>query len=121
MAQPGRPWERRGPDPWNDPEAKAWVARTHEKLIPMIDKSAYVMSLVPNDGEADVKFAVELGFCIMMNKPILAIARPGTVISPKLAKVADKIIFVDVETKEGRRQLTEEFDAFRKEFGPQDE
>ena len=65
-----------------------------EELIPKIDDSAIIMSLVPD--RTDVKFAVELGFAIMYDKPILALVPEGVTIPGHLARVADKIITVDL-------------------------
>jgi hypothetical protein len=39
-----------------------------------------------------VKFAVELGFSIMLDKPIIAVVAPGTQVPGKLVAVADEIV-----------------------------
>jgi hypothetical protein len=43
-------------------------------------------------GQTDVKFAVELGFSIMLDKPIIAVVMAGTQVPAKLLKIADEII-----------------------------
>lgn len=78
-------------DPWDDPGAKRWVRRVVDELVPMIDKSVVTMTLVTND-KVDVRFAVELGLCIMMDKPIIALVMPGARIPPKLALVMDGFV-----------------------------
>lgn len=78
-------------DLWEEPTAKAWVKQVLEGMAPKMRDSALVMQLVP-DGDGDVKFWVELGASIMMNKPILALVFGDTEIPAKLALIADEIV-----------------------------
>jgi hypothetical protein len=84
-------------DPWQDPGFKAYEKRCREKLLPMMNDSAIMMSLVPKDLKTDVKFATELGFMIMMEKPIIAIIPAGTKVPLGLAKVATEIVEGDID------------------------
>lgn len=92
-------------------EKEAWddfVKHTRESTMESMFESSMVMSLVPtSEDKVDVKFAVELGMAIMMNKPIVAVAQPGTPIPPKLRQIADRIIELsdDLDTSEGRDEL----------------
>jgi hypothetical protein len=95
----------------NSPEWKAWEARCQAELVPMMRNSRSVVQLVPKGG-SDIKFAVELGLSIMMDKPILAIVEPGTEAPAKLRKVADKIVEADVSTEEGRMQAQAAINEF---------
>lgn len=87
-------------DPFKTPQFRAYEKKVKKELIPMIEDSAVCLSLVPpdEDGEVavDVKFAVELGFMIMLDKPIIAIVSPGRRVPNKLAIVADEIVEGDV-------------------------
>jgi len=103
-------------DPWNHPDAKAWVARTAKELPKMIKDSIITLSLVP-DGDPDVKFCVELGMCIMLEKPILAVVRPGTHVPDHLVRVADLIIECNMENERDKEKLAESIAAFAKEHG----
>lgn len=94
------------PDWSLNPEAKAWIARVAADLVPMIEGSAMTISLIP-EGEADIKFAVELGLSIMMDKPILAVVPEGVVLTGKMRDVADWIIQADMDTPEGREKMQE--------------
>lgn len=78
----------------NDPEFKAWAARVSEELVPALAGSDFMVSVVPK-GEPDVKFAVELGLSVMMDKPLILAVSPGTHVPAKLARVADEIVSVD--------------------------
>lgn len=92
------PSERAG---WDD-----FVQHVRRDAIEKITDSAFVCSLVPRSGgEADVKFAVELGLSIMLDKPILAVVMPGAEVPEKLRRVADEIVEADVDVEEGRRAL----------------
>lgn len=83
-------------DPFDNPEWRAYVERVRTELIPKLDQSAASVSLVPS-GETDVKFAVELGLSIMLDKPIVAVVTPGTRVPAKLAAVADCIVEGDLD------------------------
>lgn len=89
-------------DPWNDPEAREFITHVRSELVPMIDQSQFFICLTPSDpDEVDVKFSVELGVSIMLDKPIIAVVSPGSKMPPKLALIADHIIDVDLRTEEG--------------------
>jgi nucleoside 2-deoxyribosyltransferase len=83
-----------------------WVASVRAGAVQQMASSAFVASLVPDDGEVDIKFAVELGLAIMMGKPIVAIAVAGRPVPGKLREVADAVIEVsDMDTDAGRDEL----------------
>jgi hypothetical protein len=84
-----------GPD-WVD-----WETDVRDNLIPKLTNSGAVAMLVPR-GESDVKFAVELGLSIMLDKPIVALVRPGTTLPPKLAAIADRVVIYDVGSPSAR-------------------
>lgn len=88
----------------NTPEFREWEAEVQESLVPKIDGSAATISLVPR-GQTDVKFALELGLSIMLNKPILAIVYPGADVPEKLRRVADQIVYADLESPRGRIEV----------------
>lgn len=82
-------------DLFKEPDWLSYRDRVRNELVPMIEASALVTSIIPEDGKADVKFAVELGFSIMMDKPIIAMVQAGTKIPEKLARVVDKFVEID--------------------------
>lgn len=83
--------------PYNTQEWQDWAAEVNARLVPMLQESAASISLFPSDGEGDVKYAVELGLSLMMNKPILLIVPPGTKVPAKMHKVADLMISADLK------------------------
>jgi hypothetical protein len=98
------PDERKG---WDD-----FVRHVREDLVHKVAESAFVASLVPGV-DFDVKFAVELGTAIMLDKPIVPIAFPGRTVPPGLRRIAHAVIELehDLDTEAGQlemqRRLTE--------------
>lgn len=79
-------------DPWKDPTAEAWARHVVDEMVPNLESSACAISLYPSDGGVgDVKYWVELGAMIMLDKPILVVVMGDSVIPPKLALVADEV------------------------------
>jgi hypothetical protein len=75
----------------DDPDFHAWAEHQRLHVMPMMHDSALIISLVPK-GEADIKFAVELGLAIMLDKPLIVVIAPGQIVAGKLRQVADSII-----------------------------
>jgi nucleoside 2-deoxyribosyltransferase len=90
----------------DEPEFQEWAKEVREGLIPKMADSSAVVSLVPS-GDTDVKFAVELGFSIMLDKPIIAVVQPGSKVPAKLVKVADYIVEADLDSEQGRQRLNQ--------------
>lgn len=91
-------------------EREGWdefVAHVRRDALTKIDESAFVVSLFPTGGEPDVKYAVELGLAILLNKSILVVAMPGAVIPPKLREIADIVVHADVDVEEGRQLVAD--------------
>jgi hypothetical protein len=79
-------------DIWqNDPDVQDWARRVLSDLVPKLSESACTISLMPS-GETDVKFAVELGFSIMLDKPIIAVIEPGQKIPARMLRVVDAVV-----------------------------
>lgn len=85
----------------DDREYKDWEHSVRTELIPKLEASSMTVSLVPT-GETDIKFAVELGLSIMLDKPIIAVVQPGAKVPERLVRVADDIIEADLRTERGR-------------------
>jgi hypothetical protein len=79
-------------DPWQDPEVKRWKEHIERDMVPKMESSNVVISIAPPKGKFDVKFAVELGAAIMLNKPIIVISETNDDVPPLLRLVAHKIV-----------------------------
>lgn len=77
----------------NDPVWKAWAADVKANLVPMIHGSSITVAQV--GGEADdqsVQQAVEIGFILLMGRPLIVMVEPGAKVPPGLARAADQIV-----------------------------
>lgn len=80
-------------DPFDDPGWRAYVTHVRSELVPMIDSSAMTISLAPSDpSKVDVKFALELGLSIMLNKPILVVIDEDGMLPAMLEKIAVAVV-----------------------------
>lgn len=80
---------------WIDaPDVQAWARRVLDEVVPMIDQSTVFVSLVPTS-EVDIKFAVEMGLALMMDKPIIVAVSPGVRVPAKLLGIADAVVEFD--------------------------
>lgn len=94
----------------SDDERAGWddfVEHVRRDTLQKMSDSAFVASFVPRGDEVDVKFAVELGLSIMLDKPVLAIVLPGAKVPERLRRAADEIVEADVDLEEGRRAIME--------------
>lgn len=86
----------RGDAVLDDPQFQDFEARVRSDPAAKIHGSALCVALVPASPEnVDVKFAVELGLMVMLDKPILAVVTPGSPIPEKLARVVDRFVESD--------------------------
>lgn len=97
---------------WDTPVAREWRERMNRDLRPMIEDSAISITIAPGD-KPDAKIAVELGYTILLDKPILVLAPRGRHIPDRLRKVADKIVFGEPSEPKVRAQIM----AFLAEHG----
>jgi hypothetical protein len=95
---------------WEDPEYQAWEKHVRDVVVPVLEGTAVTITLIPR-GRTDVKFAVELGMSIMLDKPIIALVQPGMSIPSGLAAVAAEIVEVDIakDPAGAQRSITEAF------------
>lgn len=77
--------------PFDDPDVQEWARHVREDLVPKVRQSAVGVSLV-TAAEPDVKFAVELGMMILLDKPIIAVVYPGVVVPEHLTRAADALV-----------------------------
>lgn len=90
-----RPKRRPKRDLWDRPEAKAWREQHNRELLPMVRDSAVSMMLWPSDDEPDAKLAVELGFILLLGKPLVVLKPAGANVPAHLARLCEAIIEYD--------------------------
>lgn len=111
------------PRPGEDAQWDAFVAAFRADALGKLAASALTVSIVPGGEEPgdgfDVKFAVELGASIMLDKPIVVLAIPGRSIPPGLRRVAHAVIELihDLDTEQGREEATAAIDRVMRVLG----
>ena len=96
-----------------DPRFLMYAQHVRDELIPMLRGSGATLSLVPPDNQLDVKYAVELGYTIMLDKPIIAVVTRDAKMPDKLAKVADAIVEGEVNDPDFQARLAAAVAAVR--------
>ena len=61
--------------------------------------------------DVDLRFAVQLGIFIMLDKPLIVVVLPGRTVPDRLARVADAVVHADLDLEAGRRELADALDA----------
>lgn len=86
------------------PEWQAYADRVRKELIPMIEDNAVSLSIY--SGGSDVKLAVELGFSLLLGKPLILVVTGGAEIPAGLRRAADHVIEAkDLNDPETQRQV----------------
>jgi hypothetical protein len=93
----------------SDPAWDRFRGHVLAEMLPKLIDSAMTVSLCPSDNEGvgDVKYWVELGASIMLDKPIIVVAHPNRVIPERLRRVADEVITADLGSEAGIKELGE--------------
>lgn len=91
-------------DPFDDPAWLNFAEDVKENLIPKVKESALSIA-VYTGGDPDPKQAVELGYMVLLDKPIIIAVMAGAKVPENLVRVADEIIEIDVDdpAKAGER------------------
>jgi nucleoside 2-deoxyribosyltransferase len=77
----------------------------------MIKESAVTMALITGR-DPDPKQAVELGYMILLDKPIIAVVTPGAKVPNKLAICADAIVEANLDdSKDTAIRIKEAIDS----------
>jgi hypothetical protein len=107
-------------DPWKDPTLAAWAKHVIKDMVPAMEDSAFVISLTPVSGGGDIKYWVELGASIMMDKPLLVVAMPGVALPAKLMAIADEIVYLpEGVTPDGSVELAHAITRITEKLGEQ--
>jgi hypothetical protein len=93
-------------DPWADPRAQRWLKHVRENVLPMVEESNAFAAIAPQ-GEPDIKFCVELGLGLMLDKPIVVIARARRDVPPKLWLIAEAVLIGDIGDPKFQERIAE--------------
>lgn len=92
-------------DPFDTPDFKRYARRVREEMLPKMMDSAYVISIAPDGSEVDVKIAVEIGYAILLDKPLIVMAPEGRHVAEKLLRIADHVITGDMDSPLGMAEM----------------
>jgi ribosomal protein L23 len=91
---------------WSDSkEFKEYAEHILKEMVPAMKDSAVVMTIAPDAGQHDIKIAVEIGYSILLDKPLIVIASPGRHIAERLLRIADHVITGDITTDAGKEEI----------------
>src|SRR5262245_35891141 len=72
----------------DNPGFKEFARQFREDVLPKLKQSAHFVAIGPAEGsDADVKMAVELGFAILLDKPIIVLKSRGRTVADKLLRI----------------------------------
>jgi hypothetical protein len=95
-----------------DPKWNAYVTHVRTELVPMIAGSGSTISLMPKDpADVDVKFAIELGLSIMMEKPLILVIDADGRIPPALESIAHAVVRGDINHESTRAALSQAIES----------
>jgi len=100
-------------NPMDSEEFREYAEHVLAEMFPKLAGSALAVSIAPGQtlgpddapDVGDVKYWVELGAMIMLDKPILVFAAPGQPLPERLVRVADEVVRADPSSPEGRDAL----------------
>lgn len=92
-----------------------FIQQVRDDVVPKMLGSRYVVNIMPNKDEIDIKAAVEIGLAVLLDKPLIVLAPDGRVRCPKLLRLADHVITGDLETKAGRDVMFEKLGIILKQ------
>lgn len=105
-------------DQVSDEEWQQFVNQVREDVVKQMADSALVTTINPGDREPDVKLAVETGMAILLDKPMLLLAKEGDPIPAALERAAYAVIRYsgDLDTEEGKQEVFDQLEPYLDEF-----
>jgi nucleoside 2-deoxyribosyltransferase len=91
----------------DDPQVRSWFEHVRHELVPMIADSGTAMLMWPRPEDIDPKQALELGYMLLLDKPIILVVTPGARIPDNLAKVAVRIVEADPDAENTAQRLAQ--------------
>lgn len=99
-------------DPFGAPAYRRYAKHFFDNVAPQIRDSAYTITVAPHGTIADVKIATELGYSILLDKPLIVfVPLKGQPVAQKLLRIADHVIEGDSTTEAGREEMQRKLQA----------
>ena len=95
-------------------QMEKFAKRVLHDAVPKIADSGYVIAIAPTRGTEDVKMAVEIGFSILLDKPLIVMVPIGKERhhGEKLLRIADFVVEVDMDSEESRIEAQQKIMQF---------
>jgi hypothetical protein len=84
-----------------------FLERARTELLPKLRDTSCTLSILSPGAFDDPKFALELGYSILLGLPLIIVTLHGVEVPAKLAAVADHVIEADLSTPAGEFALQE--------------
>lgn len=97
-----------------DKEAKEWMDRVAKDLKPRIEGSN-IVALVTSTCLGEPHFAMQIGYAILLDKPIILLVDKTTKIPESLVRAAKRIERVDMSDKKDLERASKAIQEFSKE------
>lgn len=97
--------------------AERWEQNAREELGPKMASSAYVMAIAAA-GDVDPKQALEIGYAVLLDKPIVLVVPAGREVPPGLERLARRVVKLHhgPETPQAQQQLMAELASLHSEL-----
>ena len=91
----------------DDQNLAAFLEDAARELEPKVRASAWVLHVTPDDERIDPKLAIETGYAVLLNKPIIAVTPKGRTTLPSIERIAHATIELehDFRSPEGQAEL----------------
>lgn len=93
-------------DPFLSSEWREYAQRAVDELLPRVKESASTVMLF-GSGDPDPKQAIELGYILLLDKPLVLLIEPGSVIPERLRRAADETIEGSIQHPKTQTALRE--------------
>jgi hypothetical protein len=84
-------------------EVRAFFAAAEQELEPKVRASSVGVSII--SGEIDPKIAIEIGYILLLGKPLFLVVMPGTKVPDGLVRAAEAIIEGSLDGAETGQRL----------------
>lgn len=78
---------------YETPEMKEFLKHAEDEMFPSMQGSSMCISIC--DSSADAKLAIELGACLLFDKPLILVVSKTMPIPARLLRLADAVIDLD--------------------------
>ena len=98
-------------DPFKTTEWADYSLRVVKEMLPKMRSSAAVVSIATGKDQADCKLAMEIGFCLLLGKPLIIMADKQHELPPGLLRAADEVVYGEIQHPNTQKKM---MDAMRR-------